>query len=340
MDPNQTAAQNLSGTFDNVLASFGTGVPQISTIVTVVLGSIGFDKYFNAGAWAIFSILCFGIVSFYRRQIPSSLLRTTAWAVAFVIIFGGLAIYQALSLGSAQGVTAWIEANKALATVYMSILFTLPLASLIISYQKQEEAEGLNLPVVLEEAVKDQLYRHPFYKSNVFYVLKITEVDAEGLVVVNEMSYKVKNRTGSRQEWKMHYRLSDVRGRIDQVKCNDTIIQSSAFNYSIDNDAIGRNVFIPVRLGPGDEASVYFRVTQKYRHSDGELYTSYTPATDLAVRVENIPDGFYFELDPLHYQEEQRKESGKTKEIFLSRGVLPYQGVRVSWRRINHEQDI
>lgn len=53
MDPNQHTPQNLSGTFDGVLSSFGADIPQISTFITFALGSIGFDKYFNAGAWAI-----------------------------------------------------------------------------------------------------------------------------------------------------------------------------------------------------------------------------------------------------------------------------------------------
>jgi putative exporter of polyketide antibiotics len=66
---------DLESSFGEILKKeFGTGIPQIATVIAVVLGSLGLKPYFDAGAWTVIAVLCFALVFLYRHQLPNCFL--------------------------------------------------------------------------------------------------------------------------------------------------------------------------------------------------------------------------------------------------------------------------
>src|SRR5260370_30515021 len=189
--------------FRGIIGSFGTSIPQISTAIAVIIGSLGLRKYFDAGAWTMSAILSFSIVYIFRRQLPRTvpaatllvvLLYLVAVVIGFVLWKSGLVPHDPAS---------WSEMVKSLSSAYVALALTLPLAVLVTSYQKQEEVMGLSFPREIDQAARAQLLTVPFYKSKVTLNTKFENVDNDGVELINDMSYRVTNRTKEKQEWKM-----------------------------------------------------------------------------------------------------------------------------------------
>ena len=80
-------SNSLETAFNGILEEYGTSVPQFSVVIAVIIGSLGFDEYFNAGIWTIIAILCFSLVYLFRRQIGSNLKKTGIFVLVVLFLF-------------------------------------------------------------------------------------------------------------------------------------------------------------------------------------------------------------------------------------------------------------
>lgn len=327
--PAEFTGQQASA-FRGIMGSFGGSIPQISTVIGIVIGSLGLPKYFDAGAWTIIAVLSFSLVYLYRRYIPRTV-PTASLLVALLFLISGVVGYALWKSGVvSHDPSVWSETAKRLSSAYLALTITLPVAVLITSYQRQEEVLGLTFPRKIEKAARDQLVTVPFYKSKIILQTTVEKVDEQGAVLVNDMWYRVTNRTKRKQEWKMEYGFSDNKAEIEIAEANGEAIPQDdiARKYRYDD-----GVLIPREIGPKKSLQVHFRVRQRYRLEDGEIYSSYTPATDLTVKVENPFNEIEFYLESLYGPDPKKEATGTTQTMSLREGVLPYQGVRVKWRR-------
>jgi hypothetical protein len=327
--PEELTGQQASA-FRGIMGSFGASIPQISTVIGIVIGSLGLPKYFDAGSWTIIAVLSFSLVYLYRRYIPRTV-PTATLLVAFLFLISGVVGFVLWRSGIVSHDPAvWSETAKRLSSAYLALTITLPVAVLLTSYQRQEEVLGMTFPKKIEKAAREQLLTVPFYKSKVVLKTKVEKIDEQGAVLLNDMWYRVTNRTKQKQEWKMEYGFSDNKAEVEIAEVNGEPVDKEeiARRYRYDN-----GVLIPREIGPKKSLQVHFRVRQRYRHEDGEIYSTYTPATDLTVKIENSFKEIEFYLESLYGTEPKKTVSGNEQSMSLGEGVLPYQGVRVKWRR-------
>lgn len=315
--------------FRGIMGSFGTSIPQISTVVAIVIGSLGLRRYFDAGAWTVIALLSFSIVYLFRRQLPRTVPTACLFVVLLLLILGGSGFVLWTRGVVPHDPMAWSETAKSLGSAYVALLLTLPLAVLITSYQHQEEVFGMTFPKQIDLAAQQQLLTVPFYKSKVTLTSKFEKMDADGIELVNEMSYKVTNRTKEKREWNMEYDFSDKHAQIETIEVDGQPVDKDDLKNKY---RFNEGVRIPLDVKPRKSHTIYFRVRQRYRLEDGEIYSSYTPATDLTVTVVNPFDEIEVYLEGLS-RSAKKDSAGNKKVMILKEGVLPYQGVRARWRR-------
>lgn len=319
---------DLQSTFDKPLRSqFGVGVPQIATAVAVILGSLGLKERFDAGTWTVVAVLCFAAAYLYRYQISSRLALTTWWVIGFLVVFGAAGFLYYCSQGTTQDFWTWEKYHKPLAAAYFSFLTSASVAWLVTSANKQNAVLGRYYPGIIERAITDQLYGLDFYKEAVRFDIEVSALDNDWATLITELSYKVTNRTDSSKIWSMDYAFNrKFGGKVLDAKFDNESIQIDDPNYLTE---LGIKVPRPVEAG--HTSRIYFKVEERFRSRDSELYTSYHPATDLKVTVKNkFPDlRIYFTV--LHFS--TPKEEASPKSIYLSSGILPFQGVRMNWRK-------
>ena len=322
------SVSNLQSSFGDMLKKeFGTGIPQISTVVAVVLGSFGGLKgYFDAGAWTVVAVLCFAAVFLYRHQIPSRLLTTTWLVMTFLLLFGTLGAIGFRTLADGKPIVDWEKNNVYLATAYFSFLTTTSIACLITSYRKQ--VEGRAYPSHIDSAIRNQLFSLDFYKEKVRFDIKAEGVENESLKFVTEYSYAVVNRTDSDRTWDMSYTFKRDMGRVLEAQWDKHHIDLDDPHF-----VSGVGIRIPRLMKAGQKSTAYFKIEQRFRMRDSETYTSYHPATDLTVSVQNSVNGIRFNFDVLHFSEPEVETDKKknSKTLSLDSGLLPFQGVILNW---------
>ena len=182
-------------------------------------------------------------------------------------------------------------------------------------------------PAPIEKAISEQLLLRNFYKTDVLFDIRIDDIRDSAARFLTELSYKVTNRTATAHHW-----------YIGKTIRYPTPIREVYFNgipqdvESPDNrDA--RGIRVPRLLEPGETGAVLIRVQEEVRVPDSSLFTSYNPATDLRVRVA-FPDSLLeIDVERLYFIKLQPHREIGLLEVYIDRGLLPYQGIRLNWRR-------
>jgi hypothetical protein len=323
---------NLESSFGDILKKeFGTGIPQISTVVAVVLGTLQLKDKFNAAAWTIVAVLCFALVFLYRHQIPNRLPKTTLLVFGFLVFFGvvGFVAYRM----SSGGLTLWQweAANVDLTTAYLSFVTTISVACLITSYRKQERMLGRLYPAVIDTAITKQLSSMDFYKEKIRFDIHVKKLEGEEITFETEYSYTVVNRADGNRFWDMSYNFDRQTGKVLQAEWDKHSIDLQDPRFES-----GVGIKIPRDMKASQRSTVYFKIQQRFRLRDSETYTSYHPATDLTVTVQNGIDGVRFNFDALHLSQpevEVDKKNKNNKSLSLDSGLLPFQGIILNWTR-------
>lgn len=93
-----------------------------------------------------------------------------------------------------------------------------------------------------------------------------------------------------------------------------------------------RGIDIIKPIEPGERAFVYFKAEEFFRREDFELYTSWFPATNLKIIVENSFENLKFDFKSFYFTPIYPRTDGDKTEIHFDKGVLPFQGVRLEWK--------
>lgn len=317
---------NLESSFGDILKKeFGTGIPQISTVVAVVLGSLGLRENFSAGAWTVVAVLCFAAVFLYRHQIPSRLPKTTLLLIGFLISCSLLAVVIYRLTADGLPFVKWSGEHINLVSAYLSFVTTTSIACLITSYRKQERMLGRIYPGPIDDAIVTQLSSLDFYKENVKFNIHVTALKENQITFVTEYSYVVVNRADGERIWDMSYTFNPTEGRVLEARFDKDTIEVDDPHF-----VSGVGIKIPRIMKSRQRSDAYFKIEQRFGLRDSETYTSYHPATDLKVNVQNSVDGVRFNFDLLHFSQLDVKTNANSKSLSLS-GLLPFQGVILNW---------
>jgi hypothetical protein len=317
----------LSSAFNDILRLYGTSVPQLSLLVAVVLGSVGFNEYFNPGAWTAMAVLSFALVYLFRRQISPRLSKAATIALFILLIFLAPPVVFFLILH--PGIGAFIRNNVFLCSSYASISTTIPLAILLVGYRKQEERFGMVFPEPLNGAIYERLAGVSFYKSNVLYDVRVTRTNDSSVVLEMEYSYVAFNRTNEPTVW-----FAGMDPKDPNMEVLEAVVEGQRIPTDDPVYKTGRGLEIKHEIPPKSGHSFKFHIRARYNLLDSELFTTYSPATDLTLNVTNGADDLTLSFDT-HYDPSPpvhaHKDDSRRTSVRLDRGLLPYQGVRMKW---------
>lgn len=184
-------------------------------------------------------------------------------------------------------------------------------------------------PARVEKAVEEQLYGRPFYKIDTKFEVEVTAV-AGGLSFDTKFSYSVVNRTNETKEWRVDYKYDRSSGTIKKARIKGKNYDPKQREFRVD-----RGISIPVNLAPEEAAEVFLRIKEFWPENGSTLYTSYNPATDLRVIVRVNAPKTSFDFEPLYFLDDWDKLQHERNyyEIFFDKGILPFQGLRLNWRK-------
>ncbi len=319
--------EGFADAFGGILEVFGTNVPQITVVVAVVLGSLTLDQYFHAGAWTIVAVLCFSLVGIFKRQIPRTLPRTGILAFFFVVILVSLPGGYYFAWLENANLGKQVEDHRKLVTSYAAFVSSIPIAMLIISYRRQEEVYGPPYPSSIEESLTQQIYKCSFYREQVVYEVKVKEMDNDWVTFSTCLSYMITNRDLKPHKYDIGYIFKHDSGEVFEAIINNEKIDHARKDYKY-----GRGVRIPKTIPPQTTQTVFFRVEEKFRLNDWDLYTTYIPASDLKVRVHNGFTNLHFDYEDLYFEFSERQDNADGSwEVHITKGLLPNQGLRLHW---------
>lgn len=202
-----------------------------------------------------------------------------------------------------------------------------------------EEAVCLGLPRKrslfpsrIESAAEDQLYGRSFYKTDVIFDVEVTEAEApNSLYFESRMSYSVVNRTSVDQEWHTDYNFDRDSGSVLKAEFNGEPYDPEQRDFQA-----GRGISIRRVLAPREEGKAFIHVKERWPDRGSTFYTSYHPATDLKLVLRSQVPGLEFDFEVLYFRNARTIRKEQYWEVHLDRGLLPYQGVRLNWRRKEH----
>lgn len=318
-------ANTFDEAFSSMLKDFGTNVPQLSVVLTVIIGSLQFEEYFHSGAWLITSILCFGLVSIYKRQISGSVIKVGLLSIIWLLTLAFALIFIADS-----NPDYWPISNRIALSVYCAIGIMIPIGVLITAYKKQEATFGIRYPTAVESAITRQIWSNPFVKESILYQIKLTS-ETNGVTLDVLHSYYVNNRTSDEQQWTVIIDTYSRPTNIEFVRIDDKVFQLTNV-YGCKTD---RGYEIKLRLPPSSRKKIEWKMQVEYRFSDSELFTTYTPATDLELQLSELPSELDVRFELRHELPQQNaiidQSMGNNKTIMIRNGLLPYQGVLIQW---------
>jgi hypothetical protein len=229
-------------------------------------------------------------------------------------------------------ISVFINNHKNLSSVYFSMLISIPLAFILVSYQKQEIMFGMKYPKKIVSAI-DKLYSVPFYKKNTIYELTVQEVNNDIIKINTILKYEIVNRTLETQKWIMQYKYKEGTGNIISAKFNneDLFIQSRDYK-------VGRGVEIPININSKDSGEIYYEAEEFFKFNQSELYTTYFPSDILTIIVNNpLQQEVLLDIEGLCATPYSIIKKDNTIIVEIKEGVLQYQGVRINFLKINKE---
>lgn len=311
--------------FNGILKEFGTNIPQISIIITVIIGSLGFSQLFNAGAWTITTLLCFSVIFIFRRQISSNVKAYGIFSFLFILL--GI-LLPLLSFTKAEIINI-VNNQHILFSAYTSFFITIPLAIIIVSYRKQETEHGLTYPNEIQQAINNQILKSSFYKKEIKYIITFKELNTDHVLIQTFLKYTVVNRTKNENKWIAQLRTDDKTFMMKEFSINEEEVFFKDEKYRV-NNGFRFEQMIP----PKGEKIFQFLAEAKYPISGSEFYSTWDIATDEIVEIINPFEDIILNFEIRHdrYSEESLVKKMDNKYIIeFKDGLLPYQGLRLNW---------
>lgn len=187
--------------------------------------------------------------------------------------------------------------------------------------------DEFDYPEKIERAIISQFYNRNFYKEKITFDLKVENIREDKLQLTSELTYYVTNRANQVHNWLMEYKYKYENAVLIEALFDETI-------YKETPDIIyGRGIRISQPMLPGQRSKVKFIVTEQFRLNDSEFFTSYHPATDLTLNLENNFNNILFDFEILYFSQVNPVHNENLVTVKFNDGILPFQGVRLHWKK-------
>lgn len=325
-------ANRFEKIFDPVAREYGTTVAELSIVVTLVIGTFGFDNYFKANVWVMSCILWLGLLYLFRYQVKFSVgsagLVALFWLLCFIAL--GIVLFKMPSF--VEFIDYDLERRKTALSAYSAFALTIPIGIVLLSYRRQQLTKGLLFPRQITDAIEKQIYSSAFYKKDLYYEVDFAEPGKDGTVeIVTTMSYQVTNRTDEDKQWTTAFTTLDRLSEVKSLKIGSETVDSQNFK----NFKTARGHEISRNVPANSFIKIEFSVATIYGVSDSELFTTYNLATDITVAVKEV-GGLDFRYENLYDESDEvillKQVKGRTVTK-LHKGVLPFEGVRITWKK-------
>jgi 3',5'-cyclic AMP phosphodiesterase CpdA len=183
-------------------------------------------------------------------------------------------------------------------------------------------------PKPIEAAVEDQLYSRNFYKSNVLFDVEAREDGAKSLIFDTKMSYTVVNRTPFNQDWSADYKFDHDNGTIVEIRFGIEPYDPREAEFHT-----ARGLSVKRSVEPHGTLDFFVHARERWPDRGSALYTSYNPATDLKVILRSVPKDVLVDFEILYFWKTYPLQRTHGWEVSLDKGLLPNQGVKMSWKR-------
>ena len=186
----------------------------------------------------------------------------------------------------------------------------------------------ITFPKNIENAVQHQIYQREFYRSNMVFDIHVKWKSPGTLLFTTTLSYNVTNRTDQLQTWHTRYAFHNHDGRILELH-----LGSREFDPEQPDFKDGRGLSISSNLAPHETLPVSLKAEESWPDIGTTFCTSYYPSTDLKVILRSDVTELDFRFEVLYFWDVWPETRQGAREVFFDRGILPYQGVRLHWRR-------
>lgn len=191
--------------------------------------------------------------------------------------------------------------------------------------RKAESPVAGPYPTEIDRAIRSDLLDGRFYKAKQTYRIEVTRVKNDELTLGIDLSYVLVNRTDSEQEYTIGITAAGPTSRYLIATIDEAPIDLERPSYRA-----GNYLLIPRRFSPGTSAEIRLVAECDYRTDDSELLTTFVPAADFELRITNPFPQLTMICEPVMRGDVEPTVDGTTK-CYVAKGVLPYQGFRLTW---------
>ncbi len=314
-----------AGFLGQVLEEFGLPWTSIAVFSGLVLSGFGLSRYFSTAAWMITTVVAFTVVFLFRRQVSGRFALVALLSIATIAVLLGVGFVVAES--QATTIKAYLLTHQTLSTVYIGLSIMMPIATMMLSYRRQETVFGGPFPKTVRDAIRRNLVELPFFKTDQRYEFAILSVTPTDLWVREVLSYTIINRTRSGQDYVIGFTplrkkfeiISATIGR-QKIPVDDPDFRSEV------------GLRVPQKFGPGERKSAEIVSKVKYQRTDSEVVTSYIPTESFELVITNaFTRDVRIVVETLMPNKVIPEVNGDDTAYRSQGGTLPYQGFKISW---------
>ena len=144
-----------AGFLGQVLEEFGLPWTSIAVFSGLVLSGFGLSRYFSTAAWMITTVVAFTVVFLFRRQVSGRFALVALLSIATIAVLLGVGFVVAES--QATTIKAYLLTYQTLSTVYIGLSIMMPIATMMLSYRRQETVFGGPFPKTVRDAIRRNL---------------------------------------------------------------------------------------------------------------------------------------------------------------------------------------
>ena len=313
------------GFLAKLLNAFGVQWTHLVLISGVAFSSFGLESYLDPGVWIIGTIASFSIAYIFRYSVSRDFPRTFFFAlcIALFLCAGPVFVAQIFDISPLDTLRNWSK----IATLYISLVFGIPLGIVILSYRRQINSMLEPLSISLENKIKHSITESPFVILKAEYFIRLTKFTEENVTFFFEVKFLLKNR------------VSEVRtytGIFDPAGSEKRFLTCSIAGKPLNPQDPDRSFDRGLRLSHEAQAQEEFELAVSGEalmyQRDSEMVGTYLPCEQLTILLEKPNDEIVVNFQSLMREKiEPRIEPNGNLIFECVNGVLPFQGARIFW---------
>jgi hypothetical protein len=218
-------------------------------------------------------------------------------------------------------------------------------------------AYGHNIPDDVKEEIRETILSQPFYRQNLTleWEFSLIEKQPEFLLVKKEYSYELVNNSNENKSWPFTFYQIGADDIKAVAECQFIVLRIQRGNevekLRPDEMTKGQPLGQPhtrqfsttIETKAHEHVKIYYQTKQKRRLSGGDDYHPSVPVTGRTTVRLHFPTVPAFQVTVAcktrALKEGVDSEPPSRYSYYLDEGLLPYQGITISWSRSEESAD-